>query len=190
MTLSSTILGSVVLTGGLTSAGGAFLGRKIVADADGVPVELLFGTSVAATTTTERGHYAFTVQRDGAYEVRVHGRPGLETHSTVITVGPFPSFVDTLRLDSSGDLFPFPNPSADSVTTTFLLAGTEQASLRIYDRAGNLVRVLLDGQFPGGPNRMLWDGHDLHGAVVAPGFYWMTLDELGALTRAQLIFRE
>jgi hypothetical protein len=36
---------------------------------------------------------------------------------------------------------------------------------------------------------MAWDGTDLHGAPVAAGFYWLTLDD-GQTTRAQLVFRD
>jgi hypothetical protein len=187
---SFTLDGSVTLTGASTSAIGGYLGPRVVTDADGVPVDLLFGANVTATTTTSRGHYAFSGLRAGTYRVRARALAGIEVVSNDLTLGQSNLTAATLALQSRGGLFPFPNPSADTVTTTFFLAGDEDASLRLYDRSGNLQRVLLEGTMPGGVNRMPWDGRDLHGTRVPAGFYWMTLSELGLLTRVELIFRE
>jgi hypothetical protein len=187
---SFTLDGRVTLTGASTSVTGGYIGPRVVTDADGVPVDLLFGPNVAATTTTSQGHYAFGGLRSGTYRVRARALAGVEVVTNDLTLGQSNLTAATLTLQSSGDLFPFPNPSADTVTTTFFLAGDEDASLRVYDRTGNLERVLIAGTLPGGVNRMPWDGRDLHGTRVPAGFYWMTLTELGLLTRVELIFRQ
>ncbi|GIX07763.1 MAG: hypothetical protein KatS3mg115_2166 [Candidatus Poribacteria bacterium] len=44
-------------------------------------------------------------------------------------------------------------------------------SLRIFDSAGTLIRVLLDEEPHGGRQSLLWDGTDDAGNAVAPGIY-------------------
>src|SRR6266487_2750432 len=53
------ISGPVVLVGYLTDSTGRFVGTKVFSDADGVPVELVVGSGVIATTVTARGRYTF-----------------------------------------------------------------------------------------------------------------------------------
>ena len=181
--------GPVVLVGYLTDSLGRFVGTRVVADADGIPVELVSGTDVVATTTTVKGRYTFTGLQRGAYVTRTRVTPDLvaETHLLTVTDA-LVSVADTLRLRSRGDLYPYPNPFRGSVTTSFVMPVSEQASLRVLDRSGAPVRTLLEGRFPQGQNSMPWDGTDVLGAPVASGFYWLTLS-VNAGTRVQLLFR-
>ena len=48
-------------------------------------------------------------------------------------------------------------------------------SLRIYDAAGRLVRVLVEGARPAGNYAELWDGRDSRGRAVASGIYFYRL---------------
>ena len=41
----------------------------------------------------------------------------------------------------------------------------------LYNLRGERVRVLADGPFPAGENRLVWDGTDAHGVQVASGVY-------------------
>jgi hypothetical protein len=182
--------GPVVLTGYLTDAAGKFIGTRVFAEADGIPVQLVNDVGVVATTTTVKGRYTFTNLAHGAYKVRTQVTYDLIAETRTLTVNEaLTQVADTLRLKSRGDLFPYPNPFRSSLFTTFVLPSSEQASLRVLDRAGNTVRVVLEGNFPGGQNGMAWDGNDAHGIPVPPGFYWLTFDN-GNVTRAQLLFRE
>lgn len=184
------IEGTVVLVGSVTNENGVVLGRKVIANADGVAVDLLFGASVVATTVTAGGHYSFPNLRTGAYIARARAAPAFSAQTQALTVSAGPVTADTLRLVSQGDLDPYPNPSTDTLTTTFFTNGTEPGSLKIYDQRGNLVRVLLEGTFEFGTNRMPWNGRDVHGSRVPPGYYWVTFEEFGTLTRIQLVIRQ
>jgi len=48
-------------------------------------------------------------------------------------------------------------------------------SLRIYDPAGRLVRVLQDGRLQAGRHEIQWDGSDDRGVPAASGVYFAIL---------------
>jgi hypothetical protein len=184
------LTGAVVLVGYYTDSAGLPAGTRVLAQADGVPVELVSDSVVVATTLTTSGRYTFTDVPRGAYKVRTRVTYDfvVETHPLTITdmlavVG------DTLRLGSRGDLYPYPNPFNSTLHTTFQMPASVPATLRVLDRTGATVRTLLQGTFPQGLNAMAWDGTDARGAPVPAGFYWLTLDD-GRATRDQLVFRQ
>jgi hypothetical protein len=65
-----------------------------------------------------------------------------------------------------------PNPFNPQTTIVYELPDPARVSLRIYDLAGSLVRVLVDRQHqPAGYQQILWDGRDCHGQQVPSGCY-------------------
>jgi hypothetical protein len=69
-----------------------------------------------------------------------------------------------------------PNPAERSATVAFRLPEGAHVSLRAYDSAGRLVRVLLNETLPGGHHTADWDGRSDEGAVVAPGVYFLRIE--------------
>src|SRR5258706_11029138 len=126
--------GPVVLVGYLTDTTGRFVGTRVFADADGIPVELVSGTDVVATTTTVKGRYTFTDLNRGSYITRTRVTPDLiaATHPLTVTDA-LVMVADTLRLQSRGDLYPYPNPFHRSLITLFGMPVSAQASLRVLD---------------------------------------------------------
>jgi flagellar hook assembly protein FlgD len=60
-------------------------------------------------------------------------------------------------------------------------------TVRVYNRAGRLVREVVAGQsFGPGANLVRWDGRDREGSVVADGIYLVTVEALGQ-TRTQTL---
>src|SRR5687767_10488689 len=78
--------GSVVLTGYLVNVSGQVVGNRVVTDADGVEVELLFGTQVVATTTTVDGKYRFTGLAPGGYRARARVIGTIQDQTVVLTL--------------------------------------------------------------------------------------------------------
>jgi flagellar hook assembly protein FlgD len=78
----------------------------------------------------------------------------------------------------------YSNPFNPTTRITFGLKEPAAVSLRIYDAAGRLVRVLVAGSLPGGTYAELWDGTDSHGASVASGIYFYRLDA-GSFTQTR-----
>ena len=77
---------------------------------------------------------------------------------------------------------PRPNPlrpSNPGIRLTLGLPARGVASLRIYDIAGRLVRVLADGPLEAGVHDVLWDGKDERGAPVASGVYMCRVEAPG-----------
>jgi hypothetical protein len=70
---------------------------------------------------------------------------------------------------------PKPNPSGGPSAISFTLARRSEASLRIIDVQGRVVRTLPLGSLNAGPHRANWDGRDGHGKQVASGRYYVVL---------------
>jgi len=69
----------------------------------------------------------------------------------------------------------YPNPFNPTTRIAFGLSAPARVSLRIYDIAGRLVRVLAEGDRPAGNFTELWDGRDSNGRPVASGIYFYRL---------------
>jgi hypothetical protein len=184
-----TLSGSVRLIGHLVDASGAPVGTRTVTDADGVQVELLYGTQVVARTATLHGRYAFRGLGAGAYKVRTQVIGPVQDVTGVLTMTETDLVSgDTLELDSYGDIYPVPNPVVSETMLYFGLADTTYIEVQIRDAAGDSVRTLLRAKRPPGLNQLRWDGLDWKGAPANAPIYWAVLSA-GADTRAQLLFR-
>ena len=64
-----------------------------------------------------------------------------------------------------------PNPFNPSTEIRFTAARSGQASLRVFDMQGRLVRTLLDGWVESGPGSVVWNGRDDQGRAVGSGVY-------------------
>lgn len=182
--------GRVQLVGPLTAADGRYLGTRVVADADGVPVDLLFGSTVVTTTHTADGAFRFTGLSPGGYFARARIFGSLAVRSAGLTVATRDvAAPDPLVLESAGDLYPAPNPVDTATTIVFSASSPGSVSLRVLALDGTGVRTLYaDRMLEPGRYATDWNARDDQGALVAPGYYWMTF-ESGADQRAQLLFR-
>ncbi len=68
-----------------------------------------------------------------------------------------------------------PNPFNPMTTIAFGLAEPARVSLRLYDAAGRLVRILVDEHRMEGTYEVIWDGRDGTGHQVASGVYFYNL---------------
>ena len=68
-----------------------------------------------------------------------------------------------------------PNPFNPITTIRFGLPSASPVSLRIYDSAGRLVRVLVEDHRGAGHYEASWDGQDGNGRTVASGVYFYRL---------------
>jgi len=70
----------------------------------------------------------------------------------------------------------YPNPFNPSTMVAFILAQRAHVRLTIYDPAGRLVRVLMDGTLQAGRHEEAWDGCDGTGGQAASGVYFCRLE--------------
>ena len=184
-----TLRGHVNLAGNTVNAQGTFTGTQEVRDADGVPVELLKGSTVVAQTLTTDGAYAFTGLLPGAYQTRVTVTPSTSDLSAVLTVVSSDLLSgDTLRLVSRGDLLPIPNPVETETIIYFEIADTLNVALQVLTLSGDTLQSLLKARRPPGINQVRWDGYDRFGVPAPAGNYWVTFAS-GSDQRAQLLFK-
>lgn len=182
--------GHVVLMGHLISPLGALVGDRVVGDADGVAVELLYGSRVVARTQTVDGVYRFGGVAPGAYVARSRVVGDIADQTRVLTLTSTDLVAgDTIKLIPRGDLFPLPNPLAAKGTTVYFdLADTQQVAVHVLDLGGVTRRVLFEGLLPPGTHSTYWDGLDGDSLLAPPGQYWVTLEAPGQAPRAQLLF--
>jgi hypothetical protein len=64
-----------------------------------------------------------------------------------------------------------PNPFNPRTTIRFDLPGAGPVRLAIYDLAGRLVRVLVEGEISAGSHEAVWDGRDSTGRSAPSGSY-------------------
>jgi hypothetical protein len=80
----------------------------------------------------------------------------------------------------------WPNPFNPTTTVSFALDAPGFASLRVFDLAGRLVRVLETGRLDAGEHATVWRGRDLAGRRVASGVYLAVLETAGGVTSRRL----
>lgn len=91
----------------------------------------------------------------------------------VLDIFPAPTAVDDdVPFANAPDvLAAAPNPFNPRTTLSFELPAAGPARLAVFDPAGRLVRVLVDGHLPAGPHSVVWDGCDRSGREVGSGVY-------------------
>jgi hypothetical protein len=75
----------------------------------------------------------------------------------------------------------WPNPFNPRATILFTTARDGRVALGVFDARGRRVRSLVDGFRPAGTHRVVWDGTDESGCLVAGGVYRLRLDADGAV---------
>ena len=84
----------------------------------------------------------------------------------------------------------YPNPFNPTTTIDFYIASAGKTEMKIFDVRGNLVRTLLNEQFPAGSHSVVWDGTDNGGRKVASGSYFYQLETNGRLmTKKSLLIK-
>lgn len=78
----------------------------------------------------------------------------------------------------------YPNPFNPSTMIEFELNNSGPVSLAVYNLLGQKVRVLVSGNRSAGTHRVLWDGDDEHGNLVASGVYFYRL-EFGGTSKTE-----
>jgi enediyne biosynthesis protein E4 len=70
----------------------------------------------------------------------------------------------------------YPNPFNPSTNIRFAVPKSDRVSVRIYDVAGRLVKVLVDEQRAAGEHSVVWRGRDRNDRTVAAGVYFVRLE--------------
>jgi hypothetical protein len=78
----------------------------------------------------------------------------------------------------------YPNPFNPATRIEFGLRESARVSLRIYDAAGRLLRVVSEERLSPGRYARMWDGKDTRGVSVASGIYFYRLDA-GSFTQTK-----
>jgi len=85
----------------------------------------------------------------------------------------------------------FPNPFNPETAIRYDVPLAGKVTLKIYNLAGQLVRVLVDARQTPGRHTVMWDGRDAEGHEVASGayFYRMTVPGLFKQTHRMMLIR-
>jgi hypothetical protein len=83
-----------------------------------------------------------------------------------------------------------PNPAKDEVRIRWQLPVEAQVSLRVYNAAGRLVKVLADGRTKPGAYTSVWNGTDAEGRRLTNGVYFYALDDGAKRISGKLVLTE
>jgi len=72
-----------------------------------------------------------------------------------------------------------PNPFSSETVISFSLPSAGNASLRVYDMTGRIIRTIADGEMAASAHSLAWDGRDDSGNTVAAGVYFCRLEAAG-----------
>ena len=92
------------------------------------------------------------------------------------------SFREPLDGQQGGVMFTFaldkaePNPATSRVKIHYQVPVEADVHLRVYNTAGQLVKVLADGLVKPGAYTSVWNGTDARGRRLANGVYFYALD--------------
>ncbi|HEX6790873.1 MAG TPA: S8 family serine peptidase [Candidatus Krumholzibacteria bacterium] len=91
---------------------------------------------------------------------------------------------------ASGLVAIVPNPFNPSTTIHYSLSGAGNVEITVYDVAGRLVEVLVQGMQPAGPNAVVWNGTDRRGSPMASGVYFVRMTTPGqTFTQKMLLLK-
>lgn len=84
-----------------------------------------------------------------------------------------------------------PNPFNPATTIRYELLSQTRVALRIFDVAGRLVDILVEGEeMPAGNHAATWPGTDAHGRTMPSGTYFYRLEVDGSVeTREMMLIR-
>ncbi|MFC1573367.1 C25 family cysteine peptidase, partial [Candidatus Eisenbacteria bacterium] len=82
-----------------------------------------------------------------------------------------------------------PNPFGPVTSISYRLPASTDASLRVFDPAGRLVRTLVAGRVPAGEYQVSWDGRDDNGASVGSGVYFYHFQSDGIAEKKMILAR-
>lgn len=174
--VGTSIRGTVRLSGPMTAADSHVLGTRYVDDATGIPVVLVSGTRVVASTFTNAGTFRFDGLAQGSYKVRVD-MAGRRDSTAEMTLAAHDLVLATpLAMPSVGDLWPAPNPVDTLTQIGFALPAQQAFALRVARVDGAPVATVFVGMLTAGYHQVPWRAVDSLGASVPAGAYWLAYE--------------
>ena len=148
---------------------------------------IMIGTSAATSFSEEletAGMYYYYVR---AVYSEGEGAPTeiVEVQFPFVSAGDnsIPVLINELRAN-------YPNPFNPTTSISFSLAKAGQATLKIYNTKGQLVRILLSGAKSSGSHTVVWNGLNNEGKAVSSGLYFYRLDAPGfTKTRKMMLLK-
>ena len=121
-------------------------------------------------------HEVFTVEGKYLYYLAVVYEGGGEGEPLMVDPDPPSNEDDTspqlvTALDTN-----YPNPFNPVTTINFSLAKPGQATIKIYNTKGQLVKNLVSGEFNSGHHNVVWNGRDNKNRPVASGMYFYRME--------------
>jgi len=82
----------------------------------------------------------------------------------------------------------YPNPFNPSTLISFAVPEATEVRIAIYNLKGQLIQTLRSGVIAAGQHSVVWEGTNLHGAVVASGTYIYSLETKHFKSSRKLVF--
>jgi hypothetical protein len=134
-----------------------------------------------------------TLEGFGIMEIGISGMADGTAFSGIDSIRVLDKHLKTTGSDEDGEdathlriTVSSPNHIRDGLRIEFELSEPAQVSLAIYDARGRLVRRLIDEPKAADHHWTEWDGKDASAGKVAPGIYFVHLDDGRSVTTAKI----
>jgi hypothetical protein len=155
--------------------------RSFFADSNYQTMAILDGHG----TTNEPHDYTWTDTTVVAVNTYYYRLASIDGSGASTYFGPIPVLVSLFGVAGEPVALPqlsedillqsYPNPFNYSTKITYNLARPGRVSIKVYNTAGQLIRVLSDGFKPAGRHSEAWNGRDCRNEAVANGVYFYCL---------------
>ena len=105
------------------------------------------------------------------------------SEAVVLAIAPRPSPVGPVLLRSV-----VPNPLSSLTTITYSLSTRGPVHVGVWDVRGRRVVTLVNETRPAGENRVVWEGRDEYGRLVASGIYFVRVRTQTGADRKKITF--
>jgi hypothetical protein len=183
------ISGRVQLRAVQRAADGTDQGRRMVMDADGVPVDVRGGGSTLATMHTVDGGFSITIDIfPSPFEEDLRTKVG-QALADSVGFSNGASADDTLDLFSDEAVQLRPNPFDAVVEIRLDVPADGRVVVEVRSLSGAVIRVLADVVLPAGVHAVAWDGTNAANVQVPRGSYYWILTTIGGVQHAELAIR-
>jgi type IX secretion system substrate protein len=85
----------------------------------------------------------------------------------------------------------YPNPSSSIVLIQFSLSLPEEASIKILDEKGKLIKILANNKhFEAGTNEIVWNSNDINNRQITAGLYFCIIETLRGSKTTKIVLSE
>ena len=161
--------------------------RQIFPDTDGVPVINTLGQQEFEVVAPVNGRWVFDDVRATVYVQNMDTGEIQNAATMFVSEGDVTAAPSEVAAVAVPTLDAYPNPFNPMTRVRFKLPRSGQATVRVHDLTGRVVRTLVDGSREAGRHEVIWQGRNEEGQPVASGLYLVQLRSADGVSSQKVV---